>query len=358
VICTVNEQTRTLEPGASWTTCYQGGVLFKEVATEIAVCGDGIPGVDGQCNNAATKVTTGTFNRLVPDPTISVGNAYVTPIRIRFTSDTSNDGLLQPDETANMIIEVMNAGPVDITQASGTVSAPAIDLTDDGVVNPVGLILGGASSSYGTIAGTPLAANCTAPPLQPATNVTVYPITVPANTPGDTSFPINLTMTGMVNGEPFTMDVPISLGIADKCDPAANTRDYDGVDGLTSPMAKLVPAGDPVPFPSSPFSAGNTRPLKLRILCGGVNLTDSTVDRPEIVALSEATRGALDIKALNLNSDDTNNPNDPFFRFNNSLQAGGQWAYSMRTALIGTGSFTLTIRIAGRKDYVTGFVLE
>jgi len=37
---------------------------------------------------------------------------------------------------------------------------------------------------------------------------------------------------------------------------------------------------------------------------------------------------------------------------------GGNWNYNMRTALLGTGSFSLTIRIEGRKDYVTGFVLE
>jgi hypothetical protein len=153
------------------------------------------------------------------------------------------------------------------------------------------------------------------------------------------------------------MNVPISLGIADKCDAAANTRDYDGLDGMASPMAKLVPTGDPVQFPSKAFVAGNTRPLKLRMTCGNVNLTDSMVDAPEIVGLSEATRGPLNIHLLNLNADNTNNPNDPFFRFNNSLQ-GGQWAYSMRTSLIGTGSFTLTIRIAGRKDYVAGFVLN
>ena len=266
--------------------------------------------------------------------------------------------MFQPNESGSMIVELLNAGPFNITQASATLSAPAIDLTDDGVSNPVALTLGATSSSYGTILGTPASTDCTAPPVHPAANVTVFSVTVPANYPGDISSPINLAVTGTVNGGPFTMNVPIVLGIADRCDPAANTRDYDGIDGLSSPMAKLVPAGDPVPFPTKAFSAGNTRPLKMRVLCGDASLSDSTVDPPEIVGLSEATRGALDIHALNLNQDDTNNPNDPFFRFNNSLQGGGQWAYSMRTALIGTGTFTLTIRIAGRKDYVTGFVLQ
>jgi hypothetical protein len=286
-----------------------------------------------------------------------VGDAYVTPYSVHIISDTSNDGLLEPGESASLVIEVVNAGALNITQASGTLSAPAVDLTDDGVVNPVGITVGTASAAYGTILGTPVSNNCTAPTPHPASNVTVFPITVPASHPGDTSHQVTLAVTGTVNGGPFSMDVPITLGIADKCNAAANTRDYDGLDGLSNPMAKLVPAGDPVPFPSSAFTAGNTRPLKLRMLCGDINLTDGVVDAPEIVGLSEATRGPLDIHALNLNSDNTNNPNDPFFRFNNSLQ-GGQWAYSMRTALIGTGSFTLTIRIAGRKDYVTGFVLN
>jgi hypothetical protein len=30
----------------------------------------------------------------------------------------------------------------------------------------------------------------------------------------------------------------------------------------------------------------------------------------------------------------------------------------MRTADLGVGTFTLTIRVAGRKDYVTGFELR
>jgi hypothetical protein len=356
-ICTLEARTDTIEPGNSLTTCISGGVLFKEVSTAITVCGDGVPGVDGECNNSTTKVTTGTFNRLVPDTTKTVGNAYVTPYAVHILSDTSNDGLLEPGESANLVIDVLNAGPMNITEASATLTAPDVDLSNDEVYNPVGLTVGTASASYGTIQGTPVATNCTAPHPQPASNVTVFQITVPSNHAGDTGHPVNLEVTGTVDGGPFSMTVPLVLGIADRCDAAANTGDYDGLDGLSNPMAKLVPALDPVPFPSNAFTAGNTRPLKLRVLCGDFNLTDLTVTPPEIVGLSEATRGALDIRALNLNSDDTNNPNDPFFRFNNNL-SGGQWVYNMRTALIGTGSFTLTIKIAARKDYVTGFVLE
>jgi len=355
-ICTIPETTTTIPPGGSSTTCTGGGVLFKEVPTEITVCGDGIPGVDGLCGDTATRITTGTFNRLVPDPTITVGDAYVTPYAVRVVADTSNDGLIEPGETVSLVIETLNAGPMNITNASATLAAPAIDLTDDGVVNPVGLTVNAASVSYGTIFGTPPTANCVRPPLQPAQNVTVFQLTVPANHPGDTSHPLILTVNGTVNGGPFTMSVPVVIGIADKCDFAANTRDFDGLDGLSNPMRKLVPTGETVPV-AGPFSAGSTRPLKLRVLCGGTSLGASDVEAPEIIGLSEATRGELDIRALNLNSDNTNNPNDPFFRFGNSL-SGGQWSYSMRTSLIGTGTFTLKIRIAGRKEYVTGFSLR
>jgi hypothetical protein len=351
----VNAITQTIPPGGTSTVCIPGGLLFKEVPTSITVCGDGIPGVDGTCNNTSTKVTTGTFNQLVPDTSKTVGNAYIVPFAVHVT-DATNDGMFSPFETGNVVIEVLNAGPRDISHASATLVPAVVDLSDDGLVNPVGLTVVGGPVSYGTILGTQVSTDCAPTVLHPASNATPYLISV-GDHPGDTSHPVTLVFTGTVDGEPFSMDVPLSLGIADRCDPAANSRDFDGVDGLSSPMARLVPKGDPVVFPSNSFTAGNSRPLKLRVSCGDVNLTDTTVDRPEIVALSEATRGPLDIQALNLNSDNTNNPNDPFFRFNNSL-TGGQWAYSMRTALIGTGTFTLTIRIAGRKDYVTGFVLE
>ncbi len=354
--CTVDASVQTVPPGGSQTTCHPGGGLFKETPTAIQVCGDGIPGVDGTCGAGATKITTGTFNRFVPDPTHTAGNAFVTPAGIHVVSDTTGDGLLEPGETGTIVVDVVNAGLLNITDAHGTLQAPLIDLTDDGVSNPVGLTLGTGAASFGTIFGTPLATSCTAPPSQTASSNPGFPITVPPNHPGDSAHPLVLSVTGTVDGGPFAMDVPLSLGIADRCDPTAHTRDFDSLDGLSNPMAKLVPLGDPVIFPSSPFSAGSTRPLKLRVGCGGTSLDDKSVDAPEIVGLSEETRGDLDIQLLNLNGDG-NNPNDPFFRFNNTL-VGSQWTYSMKTTLIGKGRFTLKIKIAGKKVYATGFVLE
>jgi hypothetical protein len=365
-ICTVPEHTTEIPgcvPGSAEcptaTVCTPGGKLFKEVPTQIQVCGDGIPGVDGLCNNSATKVTTGTFNRLVPvaGSDTAIGNAYVTPYYVHVVADSSDDGLIEPGETASLVIEALNAGPLNITNARATLTAPSVDLTDDNCDNPVGIYVSPYSVSYGTILGTPAAADCTPPTLHPASNVTVFQITVPSSHPGDTSHPLNLNVTGTVNGAPFSMSVPVVIGIADKCDAGAHNRDFDGLDGLSSPMKKLVPVGETVPK-AGPFTAGSTRPLKLRVYCGYANLDDNDIDAPEIIGLSEATRGELDIHALNLNADNTSNPNDPFFRFGSSSLHGGQWTYNMRTSLIGTGTFTLKIRIGGRKEYVTGFILN
>ncbi len=357
--CIVTNTVATIPPGGSSTVCTPGGVLYKEVPTAITICGDGIPGVDGVCNNSTGKVTIGTYNRLLPDTSKVVGDAFLTPYAIHIVSDTSNDGLLQPGESASLIIDLLNAGPKVISNATATLQAPAVDLSDDGVANPVGIAIGTPTSSYGTIYGTSPSTACLPGSLQIASNTPAFPITVPASHPEDSSHPMVLGVSGTVDGHPFSMDVPVSLGIADRCDVSSGLRGYDGLDGLVSPMAKLVPLGDPIPMPSKAFSAGNTRPMKLRVLCGGVNLTDSMVDPPQIVGLSELSRGELDIHALNLNSDNGSNPNDPDFRFNNTtLQGGSQWIYNMRTSLIGTGTFTVRIKIGGRKVYVAGFVLQ
>src|SRR5262249_13827438 len=157
----------------------------------------------------------------------------------------------------------------------------------------------------------------------------------------------------VVNGSPFSMTMPIAIGIAHNCVYSAALRDYDGLDGLLSPMAKLVPTGDAVPFPSKAFNAGNTVPMKLRLLCGGQNLHGADVDAPQIVALVEAVRGPIDIANTTINNDD--NSSNPFFRFNDTTK---QWMYNLKTTSLGTGTFTITIRIASRKDYVSGFVLR
>ena len=79
----------------------------------------------------------------------------------------------------------------------------------------------------------------------------------------------------------------------------------------------------------------------------------STGSLPEIVGLREQNLGALDLSAIHLDGD--SGSGNLFFRWNESTQ---RWIFNMRTDDLGVGTFTLTIRIAGRKDYVTGFELQ
>jgi hypothetical protein len=96
--------------------------------------------------------------------------------------------------------------------------------------------------------------------------------------------------------------------------------------------------------------------MKLVLKCGTSELGDGMIDAPEIVALSEATRGAIDVSTLIENQTQMTTR---FFVWRLDLATtSNMWQYDLVTANLGTGTFTITIRIAGRKDYVTGFVLN
>lgn len=353
-ICEFPSTTTLVPAGGTLTECQLQNVLAKEVPTSIAICGVGIPDGNARCANG-DPATQGTFMKLIPDLTRPIGDAYVTPIRALIT-DPSNDGMIQAGEQVLVVLEVLNAGPETIFGATATLVSPPVDLSDDGVSNPVAVLISPLPESFGDILGTPPGeGDCNTPrrPLDPARNAVAYEVTFPPNHPGDTSREFTLQFAGIVNGGPFTMDMPISLGIADTCVYSEKTRDYDGLDGLLTPMAKLVPVGDEVPLPHKNFKVNAVLPLELRQLCGGVDLDVEDVDAPQIIGLSEEKLGPLDISALILN-DDTGT-NDPFFHWDTEL---GRWVYHLRSAGLEIGRYTLKLRIASRKEYVTGFILE
>jgi len=352
-ICELPSTTTLVPAGATVTTCALAGVLAKEVPTSIAICGTGIPDGNARCANG-DPATQGTFMKLIPDLTRPIGDAFVTPLAVHIT-ETSNDGLIQAHEIVHVVLEVLNAGPFNIEGATGTLTSPPVDLTDDGVDNPVAVAISPLAESFGDILGTPReggGCNAPRPPLVPAKNAVPYEV-IFGDHPGDTSRLFTLQLAGIVGDSPFSMDMPISLGIADACVFAERTRDFDGLDGLLSPMAKLVPIGDDVPLPEKNFKVNFVLPLELRHLCGGVDLSDEDVDPPQITGLSEEKLGDLDITALILN-DDTGT-NDPFFRWDGDL---GRWIYHLRTAGLEEGRYTLRVRIASRKEYNADFILE
>jgi hypothetical protein len=346
--------SQTIVPaGGTLTDCLVSPVLSKEVPTSVVVCGDGIPEGNARCANG-DPASQGTFMKLVPDLSKPIGAAYLTPYAIHVAGDPSSDGLIEPGEFLGLIIEVVNAGPSTIVAAHATIVSPPVDLSDDGIENPVAVTLSSTPVSFGNILGTLPSPDCTTPSvIHPAKGTTPFYVTIPLNHPSDTSRPFVLQFTGTVDGQPFAMDVPISVGIADRCDIDAHTGDYDGMEALVVPMAALLPVGDTVEFPANPFQTGSILPLKVRHFCGGVTLLEGQVDPPQIVGLSEQTLGALDVTTLGLDADG-GNPNNLLFFWD---VVNAKWHFNMNTSNLGPGTYTLTIRIAGRKEYVTGFVL-
>jgi hypothetical protein len=209
---------------------------------------------------------------------------------------------------------------------------------------------------FGNIIGTPPGeGDCNAPrrPLEPAKNTFAYDISFPPEHPGDTSRRFTLQFAGTVNDGPFAMDVPLSLGIADRCDFAEKSRDYDGLEGLLTPMAQLVPVGDNIPLPHKNFKLDQVLPLELIQLCGVVQLSDEDIDAPQITGLSESKLGPIDISSMIIN-DDTGT-NSPFFHWDGELN---RWVFHFRSVGLAVGRYTLSIRIASRKEYVASFILE
>lgn len=82
-----------------------------------------------------------------------VSDAVLTPFAVH-VEEPSHDGLIQPGETVELLIEVLNAGPVNIRDLHAELKSPPVDLTDDGVANPVPVTILSALSAYGEVVGT------------------------------------------------------------------------------------------------------------------------------------------------------------------------------------------------------------
>lgn len=353
-VCETPSQELTIPPGGVVQTCQLKTVLAKEVPSRFTVCGANIPDGPTTCTNG-DFATEGTFNILQPDLTKTAGDVFPTPVRMEMT-DPSGDGMAEPGETIGLKVSLLNAGSKTLTGVTAVLTSPPVDLSDDGIANPVSVTITNGTSSYPDLAGAaPNAADCASVPASPAAvaNAISFSVAIPSTHPGDVGRPFNLKITGTVQGTgaPFQMDVPLVVGIAGACNASLLDNTFDGVDGLASPMARLVKLGGTVIYPQ-PSQQGKTRPLKLRILCGSTNLSGTQFLPPEIVGLS---RGGvpLDITVLNLNDDAPNRLN-PFFRWN----SGSNWIFNLNTKLLAKGTYVITIRLGGEQDYVTGMILN
>ncbi len=207
-------------PAPPVTDCQFSNFLPKEVPGVLTVCGLSIPDGDATCPGGSDPASQGTFMQFIPDFTkpVPTSGAYLTPYQIVVVNDTNGDGVLQPGETGNVFISVLNVGPDTYTSPAATLLSPAVDMTDNGVADPAPIgIAPGASAYAPDVVGVFPApgADCEGPfaPGVPSTNVFAFVVTVPSDHPGDVVRPFSLAFTGLVDGQPVELPVLISLGI-------------------------------------------------------------------------------------------------------------------------------------------------
>lgn len=123
------------------------------------------------------------------------------------------------------------------------------------------------------------------------------------------------------------------------------------VAGFLPPLAALAPAGQMPPFPDRAFKQGNTLPLRLRMFCGSVELTDAEVGAPMILSI---VRGGdeIPLDTVDLDSGQAND-GGTLFRY-----SAPNWVYNLSTKGLATGTYLLTIEAPDRRRYNAAFVLR
>ena len=110
--------------------------------------------------------------------------------------------------------------------------------------------------------------------------------------------------------------------------------------------------GGTVPSPDKAFKTGRTLPLKLRLFCGDVPLSDADVSPPEIVSLIIVDEAPDDLDIIDLDAGEAND-NGTLFRFSDDL-----WIYNLSTKNLPSGSYEITIEMPDGRLFSTGFILR
>lgn len=125
-----------------------------------------------------------------------------------------------------------------------------------------------------------------------------------------------------------------------------------GVEGFLPPVAQLVPESALlIPEPIHALKRGRTIPLKLRLSCGTVGLTDADVAPPQIVGVWRNGEA----ENLSIIDPDPGEANDDglMFRFNDD-----KWVFNLSTAWAQTGKYVIAVRMPDGKVYKSGFQLK
>jgi hypothetical protein len=334
-VCDIGPIEQTIPDGGTYTQCQSGAMVGKEIFTTVTVEADGEIIGQGPCALIvpATQSQTEPF---MPSPTA----AYV--------QDQSGDGLCQPGETCELLVEVQNLGDAAFTNPVGILSSPPDEF------NPTEITLLNAASQYPDFPAFVASGDCDTPvELDPKTNFTAFSFTLPPEQDPDVGRVFNVSFQDMAGTLP-AVAMPIVLGIGSTCDPNARLdgETYDGVDGLKSPLnAPLVPEGNPANYAPGTFNQTKTMPLKVSLGCGPRILDPSEIDpAPEIVALIHDTLGPQPLEGIN--GDNGANPDDPFF-----LCGTSRCEYQLRTKQLPIGTYVISIAMPDTRVFQAGFTL-
>ena len=335
-ICTFQDPiAQTVPDGGSFTQCQSGGPVAQEVFTTASIT------IDGR------SVGSGPCAVLIPVSPDILDNVHATTTSV-ILLDESGDGLLQPGEQTDILIELLNIGPA-LLNPMGVLSSPP-----DGF-NPLDLTVLTDTAFFPDFPELTDFGDCDNPPnVQPQLSLTAYTIVLPDDQEPNVGRVFNLHVDGN-DGVPVEFDVPFVLGIGESCDSStrSNKEKYDGLEGFLNPLdVHLVPRGNPVNYSSHNTNRGSNVPLKLKLKCGRATLTGAEIDpSPEIVSIVHETLGAQ--PRTNINGDNNSNPDDPLFVCGTS-----RCEYGLRTADLPAGIYVIGIKMPDSRVFEAGFTID
>ena len=329
-VCDLAPIEQVIQAGQVYSQVQSGGRFGKEIQTSVSITVDGRTVAQGPCP------------LVVPVVGVDTSGIILSPLSV-VTLDTSGDGLCQPGEArCDFFITLADLGDSACVNPVATLSSPPDQF------NPNDITIINGSSAYPSLTAYP----GDGLPLGRQTNTTAFSITTPSNQASDIGRPFVMSVS--CANQPAPVVVPITLGIGGACNPAAlDGRSYDSLNGFQGPVnAALVPEGSPVNYSTRTFNRGSTIPFKVTLSCGGLVLTDATLEpNPQVVALVHETLGPQSL--IGINGDNNANPDDPRFSCGSTA-----CDYQFRTANLPLGRYIISVQMPDTRVFQAGFTIN
>ena len=334
-VCEFQDPIEQIIPdGESYTQCQTGAVLGTEVFTRTSVVRDG------------ELVGVGPCAVFVPATDIIVDDFYAMTSAV-ILQDASGDGLLQPGEQADLHISLLNVGPLELMNAVATLSGPPDQF------NPTEITVITDTAFFPDFPPFATVADCETPPvLEPQMALTPFTIVLPEEQEPDVGRALHLTIHGD-NVGPVVFEMPLILGIGEKCDPTElNGETYDGLNGFLPPLnTRLVPRGTQVNYSDTQLVSGDLVSLRLQLKCGTQILQPHEIDpKPRIESIVHETLGPLPLELINVGVGPF--PLIPYFHCGEL-----QCHFNMNSSNLPVGTYVIGVGMADTRVFEAGFTL-